>query len=126
MSRARDLVTYPLADARGLRIAADSAEAQGRPKNMRADGGLFSIGHASPPNNSWSLLDDIAFHGAQRAQQRILLRHPDLEFIERTYQVLNETVEIRARDAHAHVSRFHVFAHMLARSAGCHANLVHQ
>src|SRR5439155_17234712 len=67
---------------------------------------------------------DVALHRTERAEQLIFLVRADLERVEGAHEILDQRVEVRAADAHAHVCALHVLALVLARPATRLADLL--
>src|SRR5262245_8443016 len=74
-------------------------------------------------NHSGSLSHYVPLHAAELVEKLFLLRRANLEFVKSFHQVFDQRIEIRIGDTHALVSGFHVFAGILAGSAGGGADL---
>lgn len=71
------------------------------------------------------LLNDVLLHRSKHTEKGLLICRGYLEFVQRADQVLDQSIEISFRDAHALVRRLHVLARILARTAAGLADLVH-
>src|SRR5262245_12466782 len=72
------------------------------------------------------LLDDIALHRTERAEELALFLLADLELVEGLREVLHERREVSRTDAHALVGVLHALALVLAGAAARLADLVDQ
>src|SRR5271168_3387054 len=72
------------------------------------------------------LFNDVRLHGTEDTEKCVLVSFRDLELVESSDEILDESIEISRADAHARVRGLHVLAGVLAGSAGSLANLVDQ